>query len=117
MKKIILIFTTLFLSIIAYLYVATLISEAHKIAKYNIHNDPDALFNFGKIKALILVGHGSRTGPTGMGCTNLEYVVVGDQDYGRIRVRLQRESYSDQWIQKQVIIGGNKNFDDNCRYG
>jgi hypothetical protein len=117
MKKVLIILVAFISALTVFLYLVDSSSKANKVAKGNIFSDVDVSTNFGKIESLILIGYSAKTGPSGMGCTNLEYLVFGERSYGRVRVRMQRESYSSLWVQRELIIGGNKTFEDECIYG
>jgi hypothetical protein len=108
----------LFLTVVVlFLYLTTLISTAHRQARAAIEQSALVKSSVGRVDHALLTLFSQKTGPSGKGCAELSYFVIGANGSNWTNVLLRKENNRSEWYVIELATGAGHRFRASCTSG
>lgn len=100
-----------------FLYLTTLISTAHRQGRAAIEHSAVVKSRVGGVDHALLTFFSQKEGPSGKGCTELTYFVIGPSGTEWMNVLLTKENNGSEWNVIELIPGATHRFHTSCTAG
>jgi hypothetical protein len=101
-------------AIVLFLYLTTMISTAERQARATVEQSALVKSSVGGVDHMFLSSFSQKTGPSGKGCTELTYFVVGANGTKWTNVLLKKESYKGEWHVIELVTEAGHRFRTSC---
>jgi hypothetical protein len=105
MKKLLIGIAILAGLMISYLFVFSLVSTSHQIAKLAIEQSKAVEKSAGSLKAIALIGVRQKLVPGNISCTSSTYVVFGNSGFEFVSVNMSMRAGDRDWILDDLSLG------------
>jgi lipopolysaccharide export LptBFGC system permease protein LptF len=103
--------------VVLFLYLTTLISTAHQQARATVQQSILVKSSVGIVEHAFLTLFRQKTGPSGKGCTELTYFVIGADGAELASVLLIKDSNRSEWHVIELVIRTAPRFRASCTPG